>query len=139
MLEKAKTYKQPRLFGLALNTAIRLQTNSLTRKERESMLDKISGSFEDKTTHDTPGKDYSVTTGTELETDAIDSMLLRELSAMTRLMNQRNPTSQLVSSHTIFLSQSLTIDSVPMRLTSGVLPVLAIGKLLKANLQRPYC
>lgn len=133
MRDKATRYKQPRLSGLALNTAILFQTNSLIRKERESILDKISGPFEDKAKQDTLRKDDPMTPEADLETDNIDSMLLRELSAMTRLMGQRNPTSELVSGHSVFLGQLLTIKSVPMRPMSGTSPVLAIDKRLKEN------
>ncbi|TLD29482.1 Nucleolar 27S pre-rRNA processing Urb2/Npa2 [Venturia nashicola] len=86
-----------RLLGLALNTTIGLQAHALTRKERESILDKISGPFEDKAEHDNLIADNPVIIEADLETDSIDHVLLEELSAMTRLMGQRNPTSELVS------------------------------------------
>lgn len=139
MRDKATTYKQPRLLGLALNTAILLETNSLIRKERESILDKISGPFEDKAKQDTLQKDDPMTTEADVETENTDSVLLKELSAMTRLMGQRNPTSELVSGHSVFLGQLLTINSVPMRPMSGISPVLAIDKRLKENQRRQYC
>lgn len=103
MREKAKTYAQPRLLGLALNTTIRLQSTSLARKERESILDKMSGPFEEKAKQDTLEEDDPMTTEADLETDSIDSVLIRELCAMTRLMEQRNPTSELVRGHSVFL------------------------------------
>lgn len=139
MREKAKIYGQPRLLGLALNTTIQLQTNSLSRKERESILDKISGPFEDKARQSTLEADDPMATEANLETDTNDPVLLRELSVMTRLMGQRNPTSELVSGHFIFLRQSLTMDSVLMQLKSGISLVLAIEKLLKGRPRRQYC
>ncbi|KAE9972159.1 hypothetical protein BLS_004161 [Venturia inaequalis] len=95
MREKAKIYGQPRLLELALNTTMQLQTNSLSRKERESILDKISGPFEDKARQSTLEADDPMATEANMETDTNDPVLLRELSAMTRLMGQRNPTSEL--------------------------------------------
>lgn len=105
MFDKARTYQQPRLCDLVLSTLLLLPVTVMTRKERESILDKISGNSIARTEEVEPRNDDSKTPGVDKDLVDSTSVLLKELSIMIRLMGQRNPTSQLVRSGIVLMMQ----------------------------------
>jgi hypothetical protein len=131
MFDKAKTHKQPRLREMALDILLQLPATALTRKERESMLDNISAPF--KTAADEANSKENESIIPDASTHEPDNtpLLLKDLSVMIRSMGQRNPTSALVRAYIVPQIQLLTIDSAPMLLKSGTLPVLATDRRLQ--------
>jgi hypothetical protein len=130
MFDKAKTCKQRGLRQLALDTLLRLPVTAMTRKERETLLDKITTSFQ-------PGADQN--TFEESESAAANGLISandnitsfrKELSLLIRSMEQPNPTSELVRTYIVRPLPSLTVHSVSMPLKYGISPVFSIDNRL---------
>jgi hypothetical protein len=110
MFKKAESYEYPSLAHLALDLFLEMPLSAISRKEREAILNKISSIFKPDV-----GLNSSKTSqsrlavvgdlGSQTNTDA-PSLDSKVLALMIRLMELRNPTSELVrilnSSNTVF-------------------------------------
>jgi hypothetical protein len=131
MFDKANTYKQPRLRELALDILLQLPVTALTRKERESVVDKICAQFKTAAGKANIRGNESVIPDTGMHEPDSMSLLLKDLSVMIRSMEQRIPTSTLVRAYIVPQIQLLTSDSAPMLLKSGILPFIATSRRLQ--------
>ncbi|QDS77354.1 hypothetical protein FKW77_005415 [Venturia effusa] len=136
MREKATSYKQPRLRGLALTIAMQLQSAILSRKERESILDRILASFEDKAEHNVLPEDDTSPIETDFGLDVGTPVFLAELSTMIRLMDQRNPTSELCTDAAHVWKIARSCDRQASQGTSAKTMLLNLEALFNAVIQQ---